>query len=298
MGLNQPEQLLHPVQEWTELLRQTRPSLVLAELSLTLQIATRRLEIPTIQIGTGWSVPPRENPLPSQQPWFPISQNQLESLDGQATQALNHINSRIGAPPIEHLAQIWQPSHSALFTWPELDHYHERTGHLGPILQSAGNPPPQWPRNTRKRCFIYLEPKHPQFERVLDAVQSLGWNALLFAPGAEIAESENLKVVGQPIDLQQLAPLCQLAITHGGHNTAALMLHHGVPLLILPKYLEQALLGYRLEQRGLAVSLNFMNPNPDILTGLQRAIALKPKPLPAAAPLEECLAELIRETGI
>jgi UDP:flavonoid glycosyltransferase YjiC (YdhE family) len=298
MGLNQPQRLLEPVQEWIELLQQIRPSLAFAELSLTLQIATRRLDIPTIQLGTGWSVPPRESPMPSQQPWFPISTAQLEALDRQATQAINHINAQIGVPLVDYLAQIWQPSLPALFTWPELDHYNDRAGHLGPILQSAGSPPPPWPRNSKKRCFIYLEPQHPHFHNLLKAIQDLGWSALLFAPGSEIAPSENLIVVSQPIDLHHLAPQCQLAITHGGHNTAALMLHHGVPLMILPKFLEQALLGYRLEQRGLAVSLNFMNPNPDILTGLQRAVALKPKPLPAAPPLTECLSDLIRQTEI
>ena len=65
-----------------------------------------------------------------------------------------------------------------------------------------------------------------------------------------------------------MAGACGAAITQGGHNATALLLLGGMPPFLCPSHLEQQLLAYRLQEQGLALTVNYMNPAPDFSSKL------------------------------
>jgi UDP:flavonoid glycosyltransferase YjiC (YdhE family) len=61
------------------------------------------------------------------------------------------------------------------------------------------------------------------------------------------------------MNLDRLADQCDIAVTQGGLHTSARMLLSGARLLICPEQLEQTLLAYRLQQRGLCEFMSFFS---------------------------------------
>lgn len=60
-----------------------------------------------------------------------------------------------------------------------------------------------------------------------------------------------------------------VCITQGGAYSASEFLTSGLKLLICPVHLEQALLGWRLSQRGIAASLPFLSRHSNVLEKLE-----------------------------
>ena len=207
--------------------------------------------------------------------------------------AINQVLRLRGGPPLESLRDLWKNSTQAVFTWPELDHYEGRVGHWGPVHSTSGKAVARWPVSKGPRVFVYLSAlacaSNPHRFQILDCLRTRGCSTLAYLPGVqdELPTHPLTTHLADPIDLLRVSQEAELVITNGGHNTAALGLQRGVPLLFLPFTLEQGLFGYRLQNRGLAVSLNWFNPQPDLGMHLERGLNLQPPALPQPRPLLE-----------
>ena len=62
--------------------------------------------------------------------------------------------------------------------------------------------------------------------------------------------SPNLQFSRSPLDLEQTAYSCDIAITNSNYATVVEFLLAGKPVLLLPLFLEQALLAFRVEHLG------------------------------------------------
>ena len=60
-------------------------------------------------------------------------------------------------------------------------------------------------------------------------------------------------MIGQQVNLAVALEGADRAVVHGGHGTTGRAVLAGLPCLVLPYFLEQALLGERLQAAGLAV---------------------------------------------
>jgi UDP:flavonoid glycosyltransferase YjiC (YdhE family) len=122
-----------------------------------------------------------------------------------------------------------------------------------------------WPQGEGKRVFAYIKPRHRDFVRLLEALRDSGHRVLVYAPGIdkdnlEKFRSGRMAISREPLKLKPLIQGCDLVICHAGPGTMTVALLAGVPLLLLPTQLEQAMGARRVAQLGAAVVVMKGNP--------------------------------------
>jgi UDP:flavonoid glycosyltransferase YjiC (YdhE family) len=75
----------------------------------------------------------------------------------------------------------------------------------------------------------------------------------------------------RPLDIERAASTAELCVCHAGHGTVSVMLRAGVPMLLIPLHLEQALVARRTETLGAAVVCRPDDPEA-VRRGLQRLL--------------------------
>jgi len=95
-----------------------------------------------------------------------------------------------------------------------------------------------------------------------------------------------------PVDLEQAAQRCDLAVTNATHGTGVAMLLAGKPLVHLPMYLEQSLFASATERLGASVTVGVKNGRA-ILQAIEHVLN-SPRYTQAAA----AFAERYRSTGL
>jgi UDP:flavonoid glycosyltransferase YjiC (YdhE family) len=235
-------------------------------------LSAMTLGIPGFNIGSGFMVPQQnQNPMPSLQPWAAISDQARFDKDRAVLQSINQVLTDFNFDPLERVNQLFGASRSLLMTWPELDHYPQRSGdtYHGPVLESQrGAVVDAWANSSDPRVFIYLSASYKPSQRLFEQLRGKPYSVLAHvrdnsAIQVDNARYNNIFLSSRPLDLHQVLPNTDLAITHGGQTTSALALKHGIPMLLLPQHLEQAVLAHRLAKQRLASSLWLPDVNTD-----------------------------------
>ena len=255
---------------WIHLFEVFEPHFILADHAPTAILAAKLAGIPRGALGTGLALPPQIFPMPSLHPWLDIPKKMLQEKEAACTRQINEALRELYAEGLRSLADIFDGTEMFLTTFPELDHYGSRPhgDYRGPILSSATDHDPEWPPASGERVFIYINYRYPFFSEIMEAIKKTGLPALAVVP--DIPETERkawegktLAICSGPINFKTAARECSFAVTHGGFNTANLVLLSGKPLLTLPEQLEQTLLAYRITGQGMALMVNWFNPYPD-----------------------------------
>ena len=236
------------VNVWGCLMESHQADLVVAEHAPTALIAARSKGIPHVAIGTGFTVPPMAAPMPGLQPWFKISDQLLSQKERKFLNAVNPVLGNAGCTPLSSVSDIFQEAERFLCTYQEFDHYgtRENMPYQGPVVYSSPSTTPQWPSNGNDNVFLYLNSDNRFLLPVLEQLRIMDFPVLAYIPGLSDAERQslmgkNLRVTPDPVNLMNAGQRCRFAVSQGGHNTGALMLLQGVPLLLCPRQLEQAI---------------------------------------------------------
>ena len=265
---------LQRVADWQQILRELNPDLLCCDHAPAALLASRGARYARAMMGTGFTLPPCATPMPSVQPWFPLPTPPLAQADSELLNSLNNALAELAIAPLDSIAAIFDPVEPFLYVEAELDHYPIRPDarYWGSIAPATTLPDPDLPTDDKPLVFVYLPANNPFLDAVLAALQGQGVAVLAYIGGApdisQLPVAPNIRYLPTPVDLTQLAPRCQLAITHGGTASASLLLKRGVPLLCCPQDLEKAVFGQRLVERGLAYSGNWFSPRRNDIGGL------------------------------
>jgi UDP:flavonoid glycosyltransferase YjiC (YdhE family) len=268
-GYLDPSGLGAMVRAWRQLYAWVQPDLILADHAPTALLAACGTGIPRALLGNGFFSPPRVDPTPNFRPWLEVSSQRLIDSDAIALATMNRVLADLGVAPLKRLVDIFQVE-DFLCTFPELDHYSQRQDahYWGPIFSQQGRAEPQWPDTLGKRIFVYLRPRHQDFQRVLLALRDLSCPVLIHAPTLsnriiEQYQSDRLQFSSQPLNMARLQQTCDVGICHGGHGTTAALLLAGIPLLLLPLHLEEYLLSQRVVSLGAGLIAEPEGQEPD-----------------------------------
>ena len=72
-------------------------------------------------------------------------------------------------------------------------------------------------------------------------------------------ESRTLRLSPSLVNVHLAASQCDVAVTQGGFHTSARVLLSGARLLVCPEQLEQTLLSYQLQKRGLCEFVSLLS---------------------------------------
>jgi len=249
-GFSDVDSLRDLASSWTGRLRQAAADVILAEYAPGALFAARLAGIPALQLATGFASPAHASPLLPFRPADAPGLRRLRALEGRLLGAMNTVLRGSAALPLRRVADLFDRDNLLLATFPELDHYGARRGgrYIGPIFADAEGQAPAWPAGEGPRVFAYLRPA-PCVPGVLEALDKCAARVLGVMPGGPAGFHR------EPLALRKLDPAPQFAVTYGGHGTTAALLLRGVPLLIMPNYVEQLLVARRVARLGAGIVL-------------------------------------------
>lgn len=262
-GYRDAEGLIGLVKGWLYLFDSVAPDLVVVDHAPTALLAAHVGGRRAVAFGPGFNVPPDAGPTPNMQPWRKVGDEALAAMDERALASLNAVADRFGAKPFGRVADLFRVEATVLATFAELDHYGEREGvtYVGPLFATAGGETdPAWSESPSPRVFAYLTGTHREFAALVGELARSGYPTLLHAremPKGFEAKLANTRVryAPEPVDMSWVVQHADVVACHGGHGTVATSLLGGVPLMLLPQHLEQAMMAHRLSRRGLAGAL-------------------------------------------
>ena len=108
--------------------------------------------------------------------------------------------------------------------------------------------------------FAFIHARAQNIDHLFGQLREAGHPTFAYVRGAsekllgEIA-CDTIRATADPIDLTRIMEGCDAVICNGGHSTIAVALMAGRPLMLVPQLIEQALMAYRLQQAGLAITI-------------------------------------------
>lgn len=258
VGFGDLDRLRSLVDAWRSLLELVRPSVMVCEHSPSALLASRWIDTDRVIIGTGFSLPPDVSPLPDLCPWMGPPEINLLQHENQIVERANCLLTADGLAPLERLSQLYSNVNDALLmTFRELDHHPNRGAaeYLG-SLNLHGGITPNWPEGDGPRAFAYLKSRSGPFriETALAVLRELPAKILAYVPRASNSvlklQSSSLRICTEPVNVCAALDGCDAAILNGTTGTATQCLLAGVPLLMVPTYLEQVVFSRRVVQLG------------------------------------------------
>lgn len=260
-GYAEPTALAGRVAAWRSLLHLAQADAVLVDHAPTALLAARISGVPHLAIGNGFALPPDLSPLPSIRPWEEIPESRLLAAGNAIDEAIARVAERFGYRQPIALRNLFGPQ-DLLDTFAELDHYPQRgpINAIGPIFSIEGARKVEWRESGSRKILAYLRPEVPGFGTMLAALREADAETLCVAPGLRPAQARRLagprlRISLVPLDLSHLLDTAALAITYGNSGTCAQALLAGTPLLTMPRFVEQHLLGMRIEALGAGLQL-------------------------------------------
>ncbi|CAJ0816568.1 glycosyltransferase [Ralstonia flaminis] len=247
------------VNGWLTIFGLFKPDTVVINHAPTALLAAKAVGIPTVLTCTGFELPPASDVLPSIVPWEQIPEGRLAAADQTVVSLMNGILRQYGKSPLTRAHDLFAGTKRLMTTFAELDHYGARVEerYIGPVAAMPKAPSVVWPAAEGKRIFAYLRPSTPGLEHLLAALKEQSANALCVIPGvspatADAFRGQGFTILNHPVSLQVLLPTADLVIASGAGTVSDALLA-GVPLLMTPQFVEQALLARRVEAFGAGV---------------------------------------------
>lgn len=248
------------LRQWVALTRRVRPDVILAEFSPMALLVAHLCRIPVVQVPTGWEAPPAGEVLPLIPPWQGEDAAPYADQEARLLARLNRQCVAHRVPPFNRVSDLYAIASQMLCTWPETDHFAPRrhARYIGPIFSADRGHDVGWAATpaTRTRVFIYLVADWRN-DALLEALCRADVDAVAVLPGISADAAQRLRASGVrvfdgAVRIDSAVRHARLVISNGGHGLIGASLGAGVPLLMLPRTAEQAMLVDRLVGFGLA----------------------------------------------
>lgn len=241
---------------WQGLLSLIRPNVLIADHAPSALLAAQLADIPHLSIGNGFAIPPPAHPWPSIRPWETVSNQSLAAAEARLDHVLAAAQKALGYAKTIYSRDLFGV-HDILDTFAELDHYGMRSNgrYVGPIVSIPQAFRVDWQSEQDLHVLAYLRPDIPGFSVFMRVLSRLDAEVLCVVPGmhpeaAKHYASRRLRIALTPLNLPLLLEHADLALGYGncGFSTQALLA--GVPLIMRPRHVEQALFAYQVETLG------------------------------------------------
>ena len=269
--------LLCMVKAWRELFGLIVPDVIVLDHAPTALHDAHGTGIPRELYGSGFCSPPREYPFPSMHPRLTVPEETLKQSDDRVLDCVNKALSLLSGRPLERLCDLFDVEEDLLCTFPELDHYSHRESadYCGPAFAHDLGVEPNWRSNSDKRIFGYLQPSTPNLEKLLAALSALDHEFLWVIPNIapelkQRFEAPRFRFSEELCKMERVTQQVDIAITNAGHGTTAALLLGGIPLLLLPRHVEQYLVARNVNRLGAGLVLENITSESDYVRAVER----------------------------
>jgi hypothetical protein len=286
-GLGDAETLGPAVARWDEILALHRPDLVIADAAPALRVAAAG-RVPTVVVGSGYTVPPPGRPLPPIRPWDTDVPDDARACETRILGTIDALRRRRGDAPFKHLADVFAGDETFVCTLRDFDPYAAyRTVLLTwPYVQPLLAAGPAIADRDGADLFAYLPGAHALVGPVLEVLGRAGIRPQVFVSGADprtIADRcrGHVAIHTRPADFAAVLPRCRLLIHHGGLATAFAGLMAGTPQLVLPQQLEHTITARGVALAGAGIAMTHAM-HPSVSDMLAAIVAIRDDPAYAA----------------
>jgi len=138
-GFGAADQLQALADAWITLYRWVKPDLIIFDHSPTALLASRASRASKALVGLGFFCPPDADPLPNLRTWLNPDPRCLRQGEQRVLENMNQVLHALGQPPLDRITQMYaQVDENFLATFPELDHYPDRSGEMTTWLRVKG----------------------------------------------------------------------------------------------------------------------------------------------------------------
>ena len=258
-GFDDALSLAGRLRAWRQLIETQRCDLLFADHAPTAVIAAGSLGIPTVQLGTGFTVPPIATPFPVFRPNTRVAREVLLHNEAAVLKTLREACVRVGMDAPSSLQEAFAKGQRAVLSHAELDHYHvERSDAFLGVPNTSQGVTPEWDGRQGPRIFAYLRPSK-NLGPTLAALKRLPAQVLVrvgnVAAGAlQDHARPGMKIVDHAVDMAVAARDCDAFVNYASHGTTAEVLLAGKPGLLLPDNVERTLVAIRAQQLGAGIA--------------------------------------------
>jgi len=301
LGMDEARIVAAMVRGWRQVLAACRPDLVVADYAPFLLLAARG-RLPTIAVGTGFSLPP------AGMAELPLLVEGGQGVDQRVVlEALNAGLAEAGAEPVATLAATFGADRQLPATFAELDPYaeHRPTPPAYPLAPdfaaSAGD---------GSEVFVYADARLPADSPLWQGLADSALPVRVHVP--HMPNSLHAALLGrgflvepEAVPFAEIAARSRLVVSHGGHGLTCACLAAGLPHVVFYYDLEKLLTGLALARLGVGghVSLPALEPRAfaESLVQVHRDDAMLARARAAApaflardrAPLHRAVAEAV-----
>lgn len=246
------------------------PDLVVADFA-PLALLAARGRLPVVCLGSGYTLPPLDcADLP---PFRDDLEPMVDPAELLAALAAALDSRGCGRPA--SIAEAFAVRAEVVCCHRELDIYsrYRRNAVAGPL--PGGRPAPL---PAPAAVFARLAPDHPDLERILQCLAAAEVPCRIHIPNAAptlaaAVAGTTVTFSGGPCDLVDELNRCSLVLHGGDIDVADAALAAGRPQLLLPFYVEQALVADQLAELGIAVQVDMQLDAADTVQTLRRTAA-------------------------
>jgi UDP:flavonoid glycosyltransferase YjiC (YdhE family) len=276
-GYAQPTALAGCLAAWRQLVELYRPDVLVADHGPTASIAARACDIPFVQFGCGFAIPPVTHPMrrfnaedrTATDERLHASERTLVQNTNAALRSLNR------SATVRSLADVFAEESAVFAVFPELDHYGERAGanYIGPILTPSGTQACTWVTNRPTKIFAYLHDGVPGTSAIVEELSKADAEVICVVTEStpqvrEKFSSASMRLFGEPVRLQQVLPQTSLVISNGGGALTSQALLGGVPMLMLPAHTEQLMQSICVERLGAGRAIGMQRDRSTIASAI------------------------------
>lgn len=303
LGYAQPLELEGMVKAWCNLLTLVAPTIILADFAPALILAGHILDIPVIEVGGGYCVPPLAPQLPSF-PGVRRDNSRLMQADAALCASVNHCLARHNLQLISTYGEVqsW-PVHRVIRSPSELDHYGPRDGviYAGLLSPMASSNNPTASSDYWPAVVGYLKSSTPGIDALLALLSDAQIPALIYLAGlSRTTQSPQTSValLYQPIDLATALEHAHVYLSNGGLHGVGLALQKGCWPMVVPQQAEQVAMARNLIQRdwgSVWLADSAQSPVPSLRAAIARGEqGMRQVRLPSEGPsAEDVLLQLL-----
>ncbi|MBO9589339.1 hypothetical protein [Devosia sp.] len=232
-----PQFLIAQIKWWLETIKARKSRLVIADFAPCAQLAALISGIPSVAVGTGYSVPP------AGLDGFPVLLPEYAELvfaEDELLRAVNMALVHYGVKPLTRLSDIYAGSTAMPRTIAGLDPY--RSMRQAPPLPPLSEKLPR-PDGSGNEIFFYFPGDETENHALVDALIGLDLPMRAFIPGAtagvrELFAEAGVTVEARPVSFEAINRRSRLLLHSGQHGTLCMGLGMGIGQVAFPQHLE------------------------------------------------------------
>jgi len=253
-GLSDSQALGIAIRKWHQLIKKTKPDVVVLDHSPTLALALMSYgakTIPYFHIGSSFTLPPLVEPLPKYLQHDDVHPDRLHYAERTLLKNINDALAATGTFRLIDIRDIFT-DYDVHTTWEDLDPFSVITKreYIGPIYHRSAGSIMQWKDSDDKKIFCHIDAKNEATSTLLTALASLNADVIcsinvddrylgvlraLFKPS-------QIKLTNHPVSMANLLPRMDLFVGNGGPSLTSHIAMHGIPTIVLPSSTEHQLL--------------------------------------------------------